>query len=142
MVNWKKRIQLVQIAKRQLGLSDEQYRAALREYAGVESSTKMDDTGFARLMDYFRSLGFVSDKRQASFSSNDRIGMATAGQVNLIRELWNEVSNGGSEISLNKWISRFGVSALRFLDDKTAPKVIAGLKGWKARLEEQGTRDT
>ncbi|WP_417622179.1 regulatory protein GemA [Parasphingorhabdus sp.] len=141
-MNWKKRIQLVQIAKRQLGLSDERYRAALREYAGVESSTKMDDTGFDRLMDHFRSLGFVSDKRQASFSSNDRIGMATAGQVSLIRELWNEVSNGGSEISLNKWISRFGVSALRFLDDKTAPKVIAGLKGWKARLEEQGHRDT
>lgn len=134
-MNPTKRIQLVQIAKRKLCLSDEDYRAILLQHGGVESAKELvkDDRAFDQVMTRFRQLGFVSDKRQAGFGPNDRIGMATAGQIALIRDLWAEVTNYGSAQALDKWLSRFGPSALRFVDDKTAPKIIGALTAWRAR---------
>jgi hypothetical protein len=129
-----KRLQLVQIARRKLGLDEDAYRAILRDYGGVDSARDLDDRGFGFVMDRFRYLGFISDKRKASFSPNDRVGMATAAQIALIRELWADCTEGAGEAALDRWLDRqFRISALRFLAGSKAPKVIGALKGWEAR---------
>lgn len=132
-----KRVRLVQVARKALSLDDEAYRAILRDHGGVDSATALTNVGFDRVMDRFRYLGFVSDKRKASFSANDRIGMATASQIALIRELWSKLSRNGSEAALNKWISRFGVDALRFADADRAQRILGALRVWERRTATQ-----
>ncbi len=136
-----KRVQLVQVARKALALDDEAYRAILRDYGGAASATALTDRGFAMVMDRFRYLGFVSDKRKASFSAHDREGMATAAQIALIRELWAKLSRDGSDAALNKWISRFGVDALRFADADRAKRILGALRAWERRKLSQPHRD-
>lgn len=140
-MNKAKRVQLVQIARKALALDEEAYRAILRDYGGVDSATALDDRGFGLVMDRFRYLGFVSDKRKAAFRPNDRIGMASAAQVTLIRELWAQLSRDGSEAALSKWISRFGVSALRFADADRARRIVGAMKAWETRKANQSEPD-
>lgn len=136
-----KRLQLVQIARKKLGLDDDAYRAILREYGGADSAKHLDDRGFDAVMDRFRYLGFVSDFRQASFSPNDRAGMATAAQIAMIRDLWSTNTDGGSEAALDKWLdSHFQISALRFLPAGKTRKVIGALKTWEARKKAKAAR--
>ncbi|MEO7468078.1 MAG: regulatory protein GemA [Sphingobium limneticum] len=129
-----KRVRLVQVARKALGLDEEAYRAILRDHGGAESATALTINGFDRVMDRFRYLGFVSDKRKASFSPNDRMGMATAAQIVLIRDLWAKLSRDGSDAALNKWIGRFGVDALRFADADCAKRILGALRAWERRL--------
>lgn len=128
-----KRVQLIQVARKALRLDEEAYRAILRDHGGADSAKGLDDRGFAAVMDRFRFLGFVSDKRKASFSPHDRLGMATAAQITLIRELWHKLSRDGTEAGLNKWISRFGVDALRFADAERAKRILGALRAWERR---------
>lgn len=128
-----KRLQLVQVARKALGLDEDAYRAILRDYGGVASARALDDRGFDRVMDRFRYLGFVSDKRKASFSVGNRPGMATAAQIAMIRKLWTKLSRDGSDAALDQWISRFGVDALRFVDAPRAQRILGALRAWEAR---------
>lgn len=48
----------IHIAKKQLNLSDEQYRAILAGRGGAESSKDLDHAGRQRVLDYFKTLGF------------------------------------------------------------------------------------
>jgi len=122
-VNPNARIKLLHAARRKLGLSEEDYRAILSIFGGHDSAKTLvqDANAFERVLARFWKLGFISDKRQAAFGPNDRIGMAMAGQIALIRELWAEVTNGGSDTALNKWLSRFGPSALIRPRRKSSP---------------------
>lgn len=49
----KKKIALVHIIKKELNLSDEEYRDILREAAGVNSSKDLDEEKFRKLMNFF-----------------------------------------------------------------------------------------
>ena len=45
------------IAKKELGLEDDEYRDALEANAGVRSAKDLDAAGFKRVMQYFESIG-------------------------------------------------------------------------------------
>jgi phage gp16-like protein len=48
----------VQVARRQLQMEDDVYRSILRSKGGVDSSTKLDLAGCARVLAHMRSCGF------------------------------------------------------------------------------------
>lgn len=48
----------IQIARKQLGLSEEEYRAILQGRGGAESSKDLDYDGRQRVLKYFESRGF------------------------------------------------------------------------------------
>jgi phage gp16-like protein len=48
----------IQIAKKQLSLTDEDYRAILKSQGGVDSSKKLDHDGRQRVLTYLETLGF------------------------------------------------------------------------------------
>jgi phage gp16-like protein len=131
-----KKIQVIQVAKRQLGLSDDLYRDILWAVAGVESARDLDDAGFDQVMARFRDLGFVSTSRKRYYG--DRPGMASARQVKLIRALWREYIGGATDdAALDLWIKRtFHVDSLRFVDAGMAHKVVGALKQMKRRRPE------
>jgi hypothetical protein len=126
---------IIGVARRQLALTDEDYRSILGLYAGVKSSTELDQQGFSNVMGRFAELGFQSTSPRRPLTA--RAGMASPAQTSFIRHLWSECTNGnGTDASLGKWLEgKFHVSSVRFVTAELAPKVVGGLKGMKARLE-------
>lgn len=49
----RKKLAVIHIVKRELGLSDQEYRDILQRVTGVRSAKDMDEDGFRRLMRYF-----------------------------------------------------------------------------------------
>ena len=49
----RKKLAVIHIVKRELGLSDQEYRDILQRVTGVRSAKDMDEEGFRRLMRYF-----------------------------------------------------------------------------------------
>lgn len=126
---------LLQVARRQIGLSDEAYYSALVRVAGVESSRDLDREGFDLMMALFEHLGFTPWKPQGK-NFGARPGMASFAQLELIRALWAAYTaraySGDAE--LEKWLARcFKCSALRFLDVATARKAITALLDMRER---------
>ncbi|BBF92907.1 regulatory protein GemA [Blastochloris tepida] len=127
-----KQIALIKVAKRQLGLTDDQYRALLLWAGGVESAKDLDAAGFERVMGYLTRLGFKSDWSKRTFGN--RPGMASPKQVDLIRDLWRDYSGADDDAALGRWLERsYGVSSLRFLDAPAAQKAITGLRAMTRR---------
>lgn len=129
----RKQLALIAVARKAAQLDEDAYRALLMRGCGVESARELDATGFDLLMREFRRFGFESDFCKANLGA--RPGMATPGQVALIRRLWAEFTDGeGDDGSLGKWLeSKFKVSALRFLPRDRANKVIHALKAMVAK---------
>jgi protein-disulfide isomerase-like protein with CxxC motif len=47
------KLAVIHIVKKELGLSDDEYRDMLEQYAGVRSAKDLDENGFRKLMHYF-----------------------------------------------------------------------------------------
>jgi len=127
------KLRLIHVARRQLDLAEDDYRAILSLYGGVNSATMLDQAGFTSVMARFGELGFRSTSSRRPLPA--RSGMASPGQVQLIRQLWAEFTEGeGTDATLGKWLERtFKVSALRFVTADLAFKTIGGLKGMKGK---------
>jgi hypothetical protein len=129
-----KKIALIHIAKKQLALSEDMYRAILANKGGVTSANELDRNGFNAVMAYLTACGFRSTWTQRTFGRRD--GMASPKQVDLIRDLWRQWSDSKDDADLNRWLERsYGVSALRFLDSAAAAKAIAGLRAMVRRKQ-------
>jgi hypothetical protein len=69
----RKKLALIHIVKKELGLSDRDYRCLLRRAAGVKSAKDLDEAGFRTLMrffvrsDYFRANSFGMTLKQKMF---------------------------------------------------------------------------
>lgn len=106
-----KQISVLHVAKKQLGLDDDTYRAVLSGVAGVESSTQLDNEGFRQVMAHFNRMGFRSDWMKRIYG--ERAGFASPLQCDLIRKLWRKWSDEGDAEGLDGWLeSKFVCSAL------------------------------
>lgn len=87
----KENLAVIHIAKKQLGMTDDNYRAMLSSF-GVESSKDLTLEQFHLLMAAFQRLGFVnkSTKRTAPPRNREVNGVraATSRQIWLIEKLW------------------------------------------------------
>jgi hypothetical protein len=131
------KLRLIHVARRQLGLMEGDYRAILGLYGGASSATMLDQVGFTAVMDRFRELGFRSTSSRRPLPA--RVGMASPGQVQLIRRLWAEFTDGeGSDATLGKWLERtLKVSALPFVTADLAFKAIGALKSMTGKRRPQ-----
>lgn len=133
-----KQIALLHVAKKQLSLDDDSYRAILARYGRCESAADLTQPGFTAVIKYFTAMGFRSTWTQRTYGY--RPTMATPAQVDLIRSLWQRFSSkpDDGDVELNRWLTRFQkVSSLRFVDNKRAAKVISALKAMVARKQDQ-----
>ena len=130
----RRQLALLNVAKAKVGLSEDEWRAALAQVAGVASARDLDRAGFDAVMGLMEHLGFEpATPRGPSYGT--RPGFASPAQVQLVRTLWDEWTEGrGTERSLNTWLHRsFGVAHLRFLTAGGARGAITALKTMKAR---------
>ena len=69
----RKKLALIHIVKKELGISDPDYRCLLKRIAGVESSRDLDEAGFRKMMrffvrsDYYRANSFGMTLKQKLF---------------------------------------------------------------------------
>ena len=128
----KKQTAIIHVAKKQLHLDDEAYRAILQKIAKVSSSSELSDKSFRTLMKHFETLGFQSTN--PDFKARNR-NMATQQQINFIEGLWQDYTDGcGTPFTLGRWLERtFKVSHARFLTKYKAQKAITALKAMNRR---------
>ena len=121
----------IHMAAKDLALDEATYRALLARVTGKESSRDCSEGELDRLLGEFRRLGF-----------RDRARKVAAGESDLarkIRALWLSLYQLGevrdrTEAALAAFIrSRTGIDAPRWLDARSAERVIQELRGWCAR---------
>ena len=127
-----KRIGLLHVARAQLKLSDDDYRAILARVAQVKSSKELDELGFYAVMKEFERLGFRSTWRKTT--GGYRAGMASPAQALLIKKLWQEFRGEEDEPGFRAWLEKFHhASDVRFVTDAKANGVITALKTMSRR---------
>jgi len=135
--NTRNKYSIIHVAKKQLGLDDDAYRAILSG-AGLTSSKDIKtDVQFNTVMSAFQSLGFISTswagRRMNTVTGAP--GMISKKQEDYIRGLWLLASRFKDEASLRKIVKRIGkVDDISFLPKRAASAVILALRDicWKA----------
>jgi hypothetical protein len=113
----KKKLAVIHIVKRELGLSDQEYRDILEKTAGVRSALEMDDRGFQRLMHYFVRTRHYRSNRDA----------ITLRQKLFINHLREEI--GWSPEHLRNFLKKYyKKAAVDSFSKREASKVIESLK--------------
>jgi len=128
-----KYIQLINIAKDQLGLEDEVYRSILIKLTNKNSLKAMSFKELNVVLSHMKALGFKVKPRDGRKTQQLRP------QLELIRSLWIDLHKKGavrdsSDNALNGFIRRMvNIDRLQWLDERRASQVIEHLKKWLAR---------
>lgn len=134
------KIKLVQFARRQLGMAEEDYRALLSRAAGVASSKELTVHGFESVMAEFHRMGFVytkSARRPKGAGAGSAPGRPTPGQWRLLEALARKVGYAGlSDPRFIAWAKPRGkVEHPKMLDIEGLQRVVAALRNWIERKE-------
>jgi len=134
-----KLIKLIHMAQRNLGLSDEDYRAMLQAQTRKTSCSDMSMSELEAVVDHLRSRVFDAPAKPASKAKAKRL--ADDPQSRKIRSLWLTLRDLGaiqdsSEAALAVFVKRqTKVERLKWLNGDQAGLVIESLKKWVDRLE-------
>lgn len=126
-------VQLIHIAKSQLGMDDDTYRAMLAGLELPNSTTKMSVPELTKVLEHLKRSGF-----QVRSKAKER-PLAGDDQSRMIRGLWLELHALGyvqnaDESALAAWVKReTSVDALQWLNGKQAQATIEKLKQWRWR---------
>ncbi len=136
----------IHIAKKELGLDDENYRFTLRAVCGVESASALDFIGRQKILMHFRALGWNPGAPGAKTSGRNGKPVKRekpTGQASKIWALWFELHRQGavenkSIHALNAFVKRTTkgeCDRLEWLTAEQANAVIEAQKQWLRRLE-------
>ena len=122
----------IHIAKSQLGLDDDTYRAILWTVGRVRSAKDLDWTGRKALLDHFKAKGW----KPAAPKKAKVAGPVSTGQPGLVRRLWDDLHQQGkvndpSDLALCAWLKRNKLpERLEWLSGEQINRVIESLKRW------------
>lgn len=128
----------IHLAKKQLGLKEDEYRALLASVAKVTSAKDLDFMGRQRLLIQLQSMGF---KPAAAPGKGRRKAWkpAAGSQSSKILALWLELKRKGkldepNDTALFAFVERMtGIKHPDWLTADQANDVIEGLKAWLTR---------
>jgi phage gp16-like protein len=128
----------VQVARKQMQLQDEDYRAILLRITGRDSSTKCDASQLDAVLREFRRLGWKAGAKPPSHRAQIRMihavfsdmrPMLAVGDASTLRAFVQRMTKSDAQPN--------GVDAPEFLTPEQATNVLEGLKAWRARLRRQ-----
>jgi phage gp16-like protein len=116
----------VHVAKKQLAMVDDSYRALLLRVTGQDSAATCTDAQLVRVVEEFKRLGFAASRK-----------ISDKPYVRMIYGVWKELKpflDAPSDTALAAFVQRqTGIARPEWLDGKQAGAVIEALKGWLAR---------
>lgn len=120
-------IQLIHVAKKELGLFDEDYRAILESTAKKTSCSEMSLFELNEVLKAMKKLGFKVKKLE---TREEEIGWdASKAQMDYIKGMWELVARDKSDRTLYKFIKRItGADHPRFMTARDSQKVIIALR--------------
>lgn len=125
----------IHVAKKQLALEDDSYRALLRRITGVDSSAAATDRQLEAVIGEFKRLGW-KDQRPAS-SGRSADGRE---QASKLRALWRSLYQLGyvdraDDDALTAWVTRTtGKQAMRWNSPADLNRTIEAAKAWCLRV--------
>lgn len=132
-MNRRKQLALIHIAKQQLGISDEDWRALLQAHFGVRSSAELDAAGRMRLIEALKAMGFRPRRRHRVRASEDRAPLLAKIDALLI-------ACGHLPRSYADGIARrmFGIERVEWCRPDELRKIVAALEYHKRRVRKCG----
>ena len=97
----RKKIALVHVGKKELGLSEAEYREILRHHGGtvgaygntpVQSARDLDEIGFKAVIDHMKALGFWIKRNFEQTRPRDAGDLPTPDQLKVIEHLWADLT--------------------------------------------------
>jgi len=134
----KQLIKLIHVARRELGMHEDDYRAMLAnipQLEGATSSAKLPIPKLNLVLETLKAKGF----KVVPKGKTPQRKLADDPQSKLIRHLWLSLHSAGkvrdsSEQALARYVARLTkVDQLQWLDGKKAATVIESLKDWLER---------
>lgn len=125
----------IHIARAQLGLDDDTYRAVLWTVGRVRSAKDLDWTGRKVLLDHFKVKGWKPAPPKRAKAARPVSG----GQEGLVRALWSELHAAGkvrdpSDAALGSWLKRNRwPERVEWLVGHQVTQAIEALKKWLNR---------
>lgn len=125
----------IHIAKSQLGLDDETYRATLWAVARVRSAKDLDWTGRKALLEHFKAKGW----KPAPPIKAKAVKFVPSGREGMVRALWAELHAAGkvnnpTEAAIGGWLKRNRwPEKPEWLNDRRMTQAIEALKKWLNR---------
>jgi phage gp16-like protein len=132
-------IKLIHVARRELGLDEETYRAMLNMVVGVKSAADLDAAGRQKLLDHMKSKGF---KVKSKAGGKAKIDLAADPQYRKIQALWSDLERMGAvrvntEAAIRVYIKRItGCDAYAFCGNAQIASIIETLKKWRDRVKQ------
>lgn len=136
-------LKLVQIGKRDLQLSDEQYRDLLEEVTGQRSARGLPDFKLGKVVDRMKSMGFVPITKAVPRRNP---GIPRTAEAAKIKAIWITMHKqgfvrDGSDGALNAYVKRMtskingvGVERLEWLNGDQSVYVLEAIKRWHSRV--------
>lgn len=124
----------IHVAKKQLALDDDTYRAILWTVGRVRSAGDLDWTGRKQLLEHFKAKGW---KPTPPKKKPDPVQVGD--QADLVRALWRDLHQAEKvrepgEAALGGWLKRNRLpERVEWLDTKQLTRAIEALKKWLAR---------
>ena len=136
----------IHIARKELALAEDTYRAILSRVTGHASSTACSDKQLGAVLAEFERLGWTLKGTGTRRTSGES-------WVRMIYAIWGELApllDAATDDTLRAFVRRQtksrknpeGISDPKWLDAQEGRKVIEGLKGWLARVKaKQGENE-
>lgn len=127
----------IHVAKKELRLDDDTYRAALEQVVGKSSAGECSDAELSRLADHFRRLGWAPKKAEPKAAP--RRAPSSNPHVRKVWAVWGDLERSGAlrhpgKAALYAFVERMtGVTDPHWLSPEQANQVVEGLKAWRRR---------
>lgn len=140
----KQLIKLIHVARRELGMQDEDYRnmlAGMPALGGRTSSADLSINGLELVLKALQAKGFKIRSKGPTQNAPVR-KLADDPKSKLARHLWLRLRDAGvlrdpSEKALNTYVeNRTGVADLAWLTNQQVDYIIDSLKAWLKRVED------
>lgn len=134
---------MVHIARKDLGLDEETYRAALEQVAaGKSSAAELSDAELSRMVDHFRAHGWTPKT-----TTGRPVRRSDASHVRKVWAIWGDMCKAGivrtpTRAALRAFVERMtGRADPEWLTPLEANRVIEGLKAWREREQAKPSID-
>ena len=138
-----KDVAAIHVLSHKLKLSDDDYRALLRQLTGLGSCSAMNPRQLTAVRTHLAGLVERMEgkpaQRRLSSEAFERVKRQALPKERKVWALWHQLHTDGlianaSKQALNAWVQRqVAVSALDFATDKQLDTLIEGLKAWQER---------